>query len=118
MIDKELIEQYQKIVKPIVASWLFNINYENMGEQDKEEFERDFDEILNLAIKALEQPEIIFCKDCAKHNKDIGDFDDAGEFIWKDRACPLVHYRGKTQGYEFDYQFCSCAERREGRTDE
>ena len=32
------------------------LNYENMGDQDKADFERDFDEILDLAIKSL-QPE-------------------------------------------------------------
>jgi len=53
MVDKELIESYRKTVKPVVASWLFNINYEHMGEQDKEEFERDFDEILDLALIGL-----------------------------------------------------------------
>ena len=53
MVDKELIERYRKTLKPVVASWLFNINYEHMGEQDKEEFERDFDEILDLALIGL-----------------------------------------------------------------
>lgn len=50
----ELIEEFRGIVKPFVANALFNTNYENMGDVDKVEFERDFDEILDLAIKALE----------------------------------------------------------------
>ena len=53
MIDKELIESWRKVLKPTVSSWLYNINYEHMGEQDKEEFERDFDEILDLALVGL-----------------------------------------------------------------
>lgn len=82
-------------------------------------------------IKALEQehrklremqkalPEIIYCKDCAKHNKGVGDFevlpDGRRSWIWKDQACPLVSWRGKAQEHEFDYQYCVFAER---RTDE
>ena len=53
MIDKELIEFWRKVLKPTVSSWLYNINYEHVGEQDKEEFERDFDEILDLALVGL-----------------------------------------------------------------
>lgn len=55
-------------------------------------------------IKELpsEQPEIVYCKDCIKHNKGLQDV------IFKESACPLVEYRGKAQGHEFDYQFCAC----------
>ena len=83
---------------------------------------------LDTLIKALEQehkklremqkalPEIIYCKDCAKHNKGVGDFevlpDGRRSWIWKDRACPLVSWRGKAQEHEFDYQYCVFAERR------
>lgn len=63
------------------------------------------------------KPEIIFCKDCAKHNKRIGDYevlspDGKGRWLWKDQACPLVEIRGKAKGHEFDYQFCAYAERK------
>ena len=63
------------------------------------------------------QPEIIRCKDCVKHNRQIGDIRDDGQlqygnYYWKDEACPLAEYRGKAQGHEFDYQYCSFAERR------
>ena len=53
MIDKELIENWRNMVKPSISSLLFKTNYEGMGEQDKEEFERDFDEILDLALIGL-----------------------------------------------------------------
>ena len=59
-------------------------------------------------IKPLEcevQPEVIFCKDCTKHNKSYGDNGTID-------SCPLVLYRGKAQGHEFDYQYCAFAERR------
>ena len=61
------------------------------------------------------QPEIIYCKDCTKHNKKIG-FDENFHTVWKEDACPLVSWRGKAQGHEFDYQFCAYAKRREVTT--
>lgn len=53
MVDKELIEIWRNELKPAISLLLLNINYEEMGEQDKEEFERDFDEILDLALIGL-----------------------------------------------------------------
>ena len=77
------------------------------------------------AVEAIEmveplptaEPQIIYCKDCAKHNKRIGDYeillpDGKRRWLWKDQACPLVEIRGKAQGHEFDYQFCAYAKRR------
>lgn len=61
------------------------------------------------------EPQIIRCKDCAKHNKRIGDYEElpvGGKWIWKENACPLIEFRGKAQGHEFDYQFCAFGERR------
>ena len=66
------------------------------------------------------QPEIIYCKDCVKHNKGLGNYevhpDGSTTWIWKDSACPLVSWRDKAQGHEFDYQFCAYAEKREVTT--
>ena len=53
MVDKELIEIWRNMLKPSISSLLLKTNYEGMGEQDKEEFERDFDEILDLALIGL-----------------------------------------------------------------
>lgn len=53
-MTRELIEDFTKIVKPFVQKRLLEENFEGMGEQDKAEFGRDFDEILSLAIKGLE----------------------------------------------------------------
>lgn len=50
-------------------------------------------------------PEIVHCKDCRKHNQSYG---DNGAID----SCPLILYRGKAQGHEFDYQFCVYAERK------
>lgn len=57
------------------------------------------------------QPEIIYCKDCVKHNKGHGYYYDGTVIGIKD-CCPLVEIRGRAQGHEFDYQFCAYAERR------
>ena len=57
------------------------------------------------------QPEIIYCKDCAKHNKGHGYYLDGTVIGIKD-CCPLVEIRGMAQGHEFDYQYCAYAERR------
>lgn len=80
------------------------------------------DEYINYgdAVGEIEQmpsaePQIIYCKDCRKHNKRIGDYveksDGTYDWIWKDQACPLAEFRGKAQGHEFDYQFCAYGER-------
>ena len=62
------------------------------------------------------QPDIIYCKDCSKRNKRIGDYvensDGTYYWIWKGQACPLAEFRGVAQGHEFDYQFCVYGERR------
>lgn len=56
------------------------------------------------------QPEIIYCKDCKKHNKHYH------ESPYKDTVCPLTAWRGKARGHEYDYQYCCYAERREVTT--
>ena len=50
--------------------------------------------------------EIIYCKDCRKHNVNTG---------YKEDCCPLYEWRGVSYGHEHDYQYC-CFSRR--RTDE
>lgn len=61
----------------------------------------DMEEVeIELQSLPSAQPEIVFCKDCMKHNKGMQDV------LYKRSACPLVKYRGKAQGHEFDYQFC------------
>ena len=67
--------------------------------------------MLDGARKLPGLPKIIYCKDCRKHNKKIG-FDENYHTVWKEDACPLVSWRGKAQGHEFDYQFCAFADKR------
>lgn len=54
-MTRERIEDMREVVLPFVKKRLLEINYEGLGESDAKEFEREFNEILNLAIKALEQ---------------------------------------------------------------
>lgn len=54
-MTRERIEDMREVVLPFVKKRLLETNYEGLGEADSKEFERDFNEILNLAIKALEQ---------------------------------------------------------------
>ena len=73
-----------------------------------------YNTIIQHDIDAIEQlpsaePEIIYCKDCTRHNVSVEDYFDNNQL----KVCPLVAYRGKAQGHEFDYQFCACAKRRE-----
>lgn len=69
------------------------------------------------AINMLDTMEIIHCKDCRKHNIEIGDYEELPDgkrrWLWKADSCPLIAYRGKAKGHEFDYQYCSCAEGRD-----
>lgn len=55
-MNKELIEDIRQSLIPFAKKELLEINYEGLGELDAEEFEKDFNEVLDLAIKALEQP--------------------------------------------------------------
>ena len=54
---------------------------------------------------------IVLCKDCKKHNVKMG-FDENGHTVWKEDSCPLILFRGKAQGHEFDYQYCIYGERK------
>lgn len=54
-MTRERIEDMREVVLPFVKKRLLETNYEGLGESDAEEFTRDFNEILDLAIKALEQ---------------------------------------------------------------
>lgn len=54
-MTKEYIESIRRIVLPFIAKKLKEIDYEGLGESDAKEFTKDFNEILELADKALEQ---------------------------------------------------------------
>lgn len=56
-MTKELIENIRQTLIPFVKKELLKINYEDLGKSDAKEFEKDLNEVLDLAIKALEQQE-------------------------------------------------------------
>ena len=76
--------------------------------EEAEEYQRILDRFIAFASA---EPEIIYCKDCRKHNQEDGYYSD-GHVVHLEDSCPLIAYRGKAQGHEFDYQFCVCGERR------
>ena len=85
-------------------NWLINVTSDigKAEHRDLWHYEQALSEIKEMLETS--QPEIIRCKDCRKHNVDTG---------WKSDCCPLVYWRGKAQGHEFDYQHCAYGERRE-----
>ena len=54
-MTRERIEDMREVVLPFVKKRLLEINYEGLGKAVAKEFEREFNEILNLAIKTLDQ---------------------------------------------------------------
>ncbi len=67
---------------------------------------RQLAEWLLELVDLREKTEIVFCKDCRKHNLSVDDTQDYAN------ACPLVEYRGKAMGHEFDYQYCAYGKRK------
>ena len=65
---------------------------------------------MKYALLSGDKPqELVRCKDCRKHNHSMTE----PPYYARADACPLVAYRGKAQGHEFDYQYCVCGERKE-----
>ena len=65
-------------------------------------------ELVLELINGTPSDDIIFCKDCAKHNVTIS----KAPYPFKEYVCPLVVFRGESQGHEHDYQFCCYGKRR------
>lgn len=94
---------------------IIQLSYNKIGDDDCDVIiQRDIETIKQLPSA---KPDIIYCKDCRKHNKKIGDYVEKsdGTYYWicKTDACPLAEFRGKAQGHEFDYQYCAYAVRRD-----
>lgn len=53
-MDKDLINDYRAIVLPVLQNVLIKKNFEGRGYSDALELEKDFNEILRLAEKALD----------------------------------------------------------------
>lgn len=54
-MTRRKINDFKKIVLPSISKLLFDVNYEGQGKCDAKEFAKDFNEILDLAAKALDQ---------------------------------------------------------------
>lgn len=54
-MTREIIEDFRFIVIPYMVNRLKEINYEGQGGSDAKEFMSNFNEICDMAIKALEQ---------------------------------------------------------------
>ena len=68
------------------------------------------DRLLGIEETELDDPDLVrvcYCKDCRKHNKGVDDVRLYGD------ACPLVRYRGRVHGHEFDYQWCAYGSRKQ-----
>lgn len=52
---QDIIDDMRNIVKPRIEKMLLEANFEGCGKEDKDEFETEFEIILTLAEKALEQ---------------------------------------------------------------
>ena len=56
---QHIIDDMRNIVKPRIAKMLLEANFEGCGKEDKAEFETEFEMILTLAEKTLEQELIL-----------------------------------------------------------
>lgn len=78
-MDKELINDYRAIVLPVLQNVLIKKNFEGRGLSDALELEKDFNEILRLAEKALDSqwiPITFRQADDEEYEKFIERFDD------------------------------------------
>ena len=57
---QDIIDDMRNIVKPRIGKMLLEANFEGCGKEDKAEFETEFEMILTLAEKALEQDTVPF----------------------------------------------------------
>lgn len=56
---QDIIDDMRNIVKPRIAKMLLEANFEGYGKEDKAEFETEFEMVLTLAEKALEQEPVL-----------------------------------------------------------
>ncbi len=81
-MTKERIEIIRQSLIPFVKKELLEINNDGLGKSDAEEFEKDLNEVLDMAIKALEQQQP--SEDCVSRKailEMIEQIEDAGGFI-------------------------------------
>lgn len=96
-MTRERIEDFREIVLPFVKKRLLETNYEGLGESDAEMFAKDFNEILGLAIKALEQEPVL---DKIRAEIEQTFFDDCAmqEHTVKECLRIIDKYKGESEG--------------------
>lgn len=138
-MTKKIIKSFRNIVLPHIAKELLRIDYEGMGQDDAKEFSEHFNEILDLAIKALEQEP---CEDAVSRQAVLNEFYDmenlyerikqlppvtqkSGKWIKKEYWKPLPYdtepldydnYDEKTHSEKVYHYYCSECGRDEGET--
>lgn len=75
-MTKEHIEIIRQSLIPFVKKELLEINNDGLGESYAKEFEKDLNEVLDLAIKALEQEP---CEDCVSRAEAIKELKESAE---------------------------------------
>lgn len=83
----ERIEIIRRTLIPFVKKELLEINYEDLGESDAKEFEKDLNEILDLAIQAQEQPT---SEDCVSRKAVLETIEDCSSDGLKGIFCSYV----------------------------
>ena len=114
-MKREQIKDFKEIVLPFFKNYLMKVNYENRGKSDAEVFEKDFNEIIELANKALAQEPIsdkyeyhIDHTDCIWYGNDSGcpvtcsqyrdGWNDAMNYIFKNGDGYRPYRRGEEDG--------------------
>lgn len=75
-MTKERIEIIRQSLIPFVKKELLEINYDGLGKSDATEFEKDLNEVLDLAIKVLEQQT---SDDCVSRQAAIKELKESAE---------------------------------------
>ena len=76
---QDIIDDMRNIVKPRIAKMLLEANFEGCGKEDKAEFETEFEMILILAEKALDQE---LCEDCVSREHLLSEIDELMQSPW------------------------------------
>lgn len=81
-MTKERIEIIRQSLIPFVKKELLKINYEGLGKSDAEEFEKDLNEVLDLASKALEQQSSEDCVSRQAVDQNIYDYAESNRLSY------------------------------------
>ena len=92
--EQDIIDDMRNIVKPRIAKMLLEANFEGCGKEDKVEFETEFEIILTLAEKTLEQESML--------DKIRAEILDEKEYAYADFEQYKIYYLGVDAEYVDD----------------